>query len=396
MNKPAEVELLKLGAIGLDDRTLHLFRLFLRGPGSNRAVIVADPSQAEALLVDLDNPEGKRLYAARQQIHPGRPSIVLALAVQGLDPDSVFVKKPARSEDLLAALEKMRALVTRTNASEKDQATPAAKPAMKVVTATQGTEPRTHKVAMLLDEQAFGAYLGRRDDVDAHDPSQWGDLYYQPDEYLQGMVHKAWERAENTGIALRVQTPWKAIALLPQQRKIWVDADEAQIRAACSIPFHKVANIELGGANPSRTSLMEVAADEAQLLAGHDKAAASTALLWKIALWTSKGRIPQGLAPDRPVRLTRWPNFTRVLITPHALRIAALLRHRPCSLFDVAQALGIRQQFVFAFFSAAWAAGLIEVMPDTPTAPIPHPDPPEQPERKKSLLKSILQRLRMS
>jgi hypothetical protein len=56
--------------------------------------------------------------------------------------------------------------------------------------------------------------------------------------------------------------------------------------------------------------------------------------------------------------LKHWPNFTRLLITPHALRISALLVQGPRTLGNVAEVLNIKPQYVFVFISAACALGL--------------------------------------
>ena len=78
----------------------------------------------------------------------------------------------------------------------------------------------------------------------------------------------------------------------------------------------------------------------------------------KLACWASKGRYPDFLDIKRPVYLKSWPNFTRLLITPHALRISALLIQGPRTLPNVAEVLNIKPQYVFVFISAACALNL--------------------------------------
>jgi hypothetical protein len=77
--------------------------------------------------------------------------------------------------------------------------------------------------------------------------------------------------------------------------------------------------------------------------------------IWKLACWTSKGRYPQALNLTEPVYLKQWPNFTRLLITPHAMRIAALLTTGPRSVLEIIHGLKIKPQYVFIFISAAYA-----------------------------------------
>lgn len=90
-----------------------------------------------------------------------------------------------------------------------------------------------------------------------------------------------------------------------------------------------------------------------------DKFQNMDAFLWKLACWTSKGRYPYSINYEQPIFLKNWPNFSRLLITPHALRIAALLIKGPRTMVNIAQVLNIKPQYVFVFVSATHAVGLV-------------------------------------
>jgi hypothetical protein len=116
------------------------------------------------------------------------------------------------------------------------------------------------------------------------------------------------------------------------------------------------------------------------------------ALLWKTALWASRGRVPIGTRLDIPAFLRRWPNLTRLVLFPHALRIAALWTNQPHSLLTTAQSLAIPQRHVFSFYSAANALGLASTSRravDTLLEP-----PPLQQSKRHGLFSRILSRLR--
>lgn len=385
---------LRLGVLGLDARQVNLLRMFLRGPCQNGAVIVAE-GEAEAYLVDLDNRQGARLLAEQKETHPGAPFIVLSLKQHAACEGAIFVQKPAQTQGLLAAIEQARAWAasrqTQHAGSEAVQATP-----LKIVKAAGQADASMHKVAMLLDEQGFRSYLGHRENVDPTEPAQVATLYYEPREYLQGYVQNACTLALSTQEAICMETPWKSLTILPQQRLVWIDADEAQLRAACGIPFRRIASVDIGGSGQPTVKVQRLEPGQLEQVLSRDNLMPLDALLWKIALWTSKGRIPHGVDLKQAARLKRWPNFTRLLVTPHALRIAALLYQRPYALFEAARILGIRQQYVFALFSAAHAQGLtamqpLDEAPSNPLAPTPSPDKAER----TSLLKKILHRLKM-
>ena len=102
----------------------------------------------------------------------------------------------------------------------------------------------------------------------------------------------------------------------------------------------------------------------------------ATPLLWELALWAARGRIPFGVPFDAPVRLLRWPNLTRLALTPDAIRIAGLWSGHPTSLLLSARALQVPQRHVFAFFSACRALDLLrleDAPKNLPASAQPHP-----------------------
>jgi hypothetical protein len=116
------------------------------------------------------------------------------------------------------------------------------------------------------------------------------------------------------------------------------------------------------------------------------------AFLWKLACWASKGRYPKSIDINQPVYLKSWPNFTRLLVTPHALRISALLIQSPRTLTNVAQVLNIKPQYVFVFISAACALGLAGQVRREVDMLVQAPE--IKPNKNKGLLSRILSTLR--
>jgi hypothetical protein len=81
------------------------------------------------------------------------------------------------------------------------------------------------------------------------------------------------------------------------------------------------------------------------------------AFLWKLALYTYRGYLPEGINVNKPVYLKYWPNLTRLEPTPNAMRIASLLCRQPVALAFIVRILNIPQRHVFNFFAAANAIG---------------------------------------
>ena len=106
------------------------------------------------------------------------------------------------------------------------------------------------------------------------------------------------------------------------------------------------------------------------------------ALEWDLALWASRGRLPCGTHLDHPIRLHCWPNLTRLAVPPEAMRIASLWSRGSISLRETVRVLGVPQRYVFAFYSACHALGLVEqislpsALPGSRLAPAQPAPPP--------------------
>jgi len=84
-------------------------------------------------------------------------------------------------------------------------------------------------------------------------------------------------------------------------------------------------------------------------------------LIWSIAAWSSRGRVPVGTPLDHPVHLLHWPNLTRLSDIPGAMQISALWIKQPTSLLETANILGLPYRHVFSFYVACHALGLVHI-----------------------------------
>lgn len=404
---------LRVCALGFDARSYTALQLFFRGKCADRTNLVGD-DDADIAIIDMDSFNAAKILATESERYPNRPFILLSLHEQAQSlPNAIYIKKPVQIQAMLAALDEMRARLTErpsimqsnthiqtanhflAKAAKPDHApatdTMASRPEAKVF-AARNENRNTTQAATLLDERGFGEYIGSLNDIDPSSPIEVKAAQYDPKRYLQGYLQSACKTALSRNCALRLNTGWKPITIFPQSREVWVDADDQQLRAFCLVPVHSISDLDFADGDAavmtiSPASAIRMKEDEYDV----SKLQRMDALIWKIALWTSAGRVPEDIDLNRPVYLRHWPNFTRLLVFPNALRIAALLSEQPRSLLDVAEALKIRQQYIFAFFSAARALGLADQavrQSETLIAP-----PPIEPRKNAGLLRKILHRL---
>lgn len=78
-------------------------------------------------------------------------------------------------------------------------------------------------------------------------------------------------------------------------------------------------------------------------------------LIWKVALWTARGRLIHGLDAERAYQLRLQPDFSGLLRLPHCDEISFLWSGHNLSAQDVMHILDIPQREVFSFLTAAYA-----------------------------------------
>ncbi len=88
-------------------------------------------------------------------------------------------------------------------------------------------------------------------------------------------------------------------------------------------------------------------------------------LLWIAGYHASAGRLPVEANRHAVVKLSHWPNLSRLPRTPDMHRLCALLARRPSSIHLAGKLLGVDEAQAFRFFSAAHACGAIEMVTRT-------------------------------
>ncbi len=86
----------------------------------------------------------------------------------------------------------------------------------------------------------------------------------------------------------------------------------------------------------------------------------SDALLWAASLWAARGRLPIDARLNQPVRLKHWPDITRYLDFPYAVKMAAVWSKHTLSIREIAEQLQIPQRYIFSFYVACEAIDVLD------------------------------------
>jgi len=362
-------EAIKIALYGMDERACKTMAMYLKGPCKGIAVVTNEVN-ADIDLIDADYSKAKELLDERKSVTPDRPLILLSLE-EVLIEGTFFVKKPIEIEALVAAIKQAtsgsikktkpiakkeekeleKTAEIETTETIEPPVVEKKKAATKHVDSEEVKKTSKHRTAKDLTESKFSAYMGHIEGVDFSDPEHLLKASFNAKEYFFGYVQSALNVCKAKGRILQLNSGWKPLLIFPQSQEVWLDADDKQLRAFAGLSIKKNAS---KGMSLSPIEKSTVKANE-KMENFYD----SDYFLWKLAVWTSKGRYPDVIDINKPVYLKQWPNFTRLLVTPHSMRIAALLVREPRTAMSIANALKIKPQYVFVFISAANSLGLV-------------------------------------
>lgn len=417
---------LKVTLVGLDERAQARMEMFLRGP-AHGVCLLAGEADAEAAIVDLDGFDGERVWQAFRGRFQG-PALILSVAEKSF-PDAIWVRKPLNTEDFLAAIEAIQqrppaarrlpdslpdigaAAEARMSADTLIASSPGLESAPVTIPveerrmaarhargaglgqARAGSDSASRAAGLVMDEQQIHEYCGGLDDVIYLDPARRSEIFYAPDNYLQGAMQQARQLAEKQASPVRLDVMGHTCFYLPKSRKVLLDMRENILRPLCVMPRQRQSErLRIVTQHEVPTMVSGDYRRDSRLY-GFDN------LLWLITLWTSRGRVPKGTDLDAPISLLNWPNFTRLLITPHAMQIAAVWHTQPASLMQTAKRLALPYRQVFAFYSACQSLGLLDMAPAPGQNPAGSAVPLAESSAvlaKRGMLGSLLRKLRLT
>jgi hypothetical protein len=364
LHKPSSLSTTQLGChiIGLDKRGIATFQLFFKKHCGDRCEIVSE-DQADVFMLNMDSIEAEKKLAELEAKFPAKPIILLGL--YPIETEKHYsISKPINAKKLLVILN----IIEQQNKNNAKQKAEVKKNTGNVFLGKdakaikkQTTSHATTDVAQQLSQTDLAYFIGTRKDVDLSDNDQKADIYFDPKRYYLGHVMEALELAKKDNKSIQLTGMSHTLYLCPNQNLVCIALSDNKLRYYGVTALY---NADITDEDRNRFSYKLI--DDEEVITLSEKSPKYKqelcAFLWKLSLWTARGRLPKGVDLDRPFSLKEWPNFTRLVQIPHALRISAYWIEGPKTLRAMAESLFIEQRYLFSFFTASYMTGRSNVI----------------------------------
>ncbi len=348
-------EQLNVALMGVDPSGRRILSRALEQLSPGQLVWV-DQTRAELAIVDLDSESGRRQWSAKAP--EGLP--VIALTAHNVKlANAVCLVKPIEGSELRRAI---AALAPRIQARRRslriEQRTTQYRSAKREVTSLLQQQPyavtrhAAERSAQRVAKHPVKA-VNKHSPVRSAQETMLGESLpaaqrYDPRQYVQSLLQGAVDESAARNLPIIVRGFGGDVVVFDQGRRVYKRLPEAQLRQLCAQPIDTglVAFLYARDATID-TEKLRVQSEPTE------------ALLWRLALRCSAGRLPQGTSLERPLSLARWPNLTRLTPTPHAVQLAALWYNEPISLRATSALLEIPIADIFSFYSGCLQLGLI-------------------------------------
>ncbi len=323
---------IKVGLYKMDERSISRLRIVFKMVFKGRCII-SNLDESETVIIDSDNVQIMTVLEEFKSAYPGKPVVLLCDKFIEID-EHPCLERPCKLPELLGALKFTCGL---TNDLRRGK----------------NTFNKAHQTANALQNKKLPKLQNTRSVKIAHLDHE--GIYYDPKQFLQGKVIAAIEKVnkQKKSMFLRIWSH-RWVLVIPGSDYLIENIKESQITNLGLVSIESVINFKEEAYTEKQMTIMSDTPVE------DIKATSIQKFVWDISVRTARGRIPEGVVVDEYYVLEKWPNLTRLIKIPNAMRISAFWLDQPQSINAVAEKLNIPREDVYTFFSAATATDLLK------------------------------------
>ena len=341
-----QIDSVKIHVTCLDERSYKVLNFFFQKYCHGRCEMASE-DQAEVFLINMDSPDSEQHYARLLKHHKNIPMILMALKPRETG-EHYFLRKPMIADRLLDIIDNIvakqdsHALAEETGNSE-------------IVEPESSQQASSGHAAQLLGTKEDLSFVGATEDIELSDKHALARVQFNPDQYLLGFIVQAYQLAKKEHCTVKITGLLRTVTMFPDTSEVYVELTDRQLQPMCVVDL----NNKTGLIKRSDIVIEKTTREKEWSSCTKSHCFQSLDLfVWKVALWTSRGRLPEEVDITRPVYIQAWPNLTRLIVTPYALKIIAFWLPEPRSLTNLVTALAIPQRYVFSLFTASYYLGL--------------------------------------
>jgi hypothetical protein len=193
---------------------------------------------------------------------------------------------------------------------------------------------------------------GNAPDINLNEPDQRRRVFFKKDSTLLAILLEVINEVKARRLPVEVVGLPGTLAYLPESQQFLFDFSDDLL-----IPL---ALTRFGYQELTLNVRPDLEADSSSVVSPQTTIINRDELIWKLALWTSKGRLDRLINPEQPYKLSQSLDIERLLPIPHLATMASLWGRHRLSAIEVVKVLKIQQRYVFAFMTAAHALGAFE------------------------------------
>ncbi len=188
-------------------------------------------------------------------------------------------------------------------------------------------------------------YVGLNTDIDFNEEGELHTVQLNPSNYFFHYLGKGFELSLEKKKPACVKTVYGTFYVNAQDKLIFHDKTAEEIVNIHKIPFYKDTKVTTPKIKPGQLNHLHQFDYEP--------------FVWFSSINASKGKIPENTNFNAPVKITAWPDLTKLVVFKHAIRIISLWSRGVYSLKHTARLLNIPQRYALTVYTAMHALGLI-------------------------------------
>ncbi len=341
---------------GFNSRSQCALAEYIASNYVNMYQMVETEKQADISIVNVGIEFDEKFVKNKRNQFQKKPILVISqYDFENMDPLTFVLKKPLAYEALVDLLGQINLIIPKNRSVGADLNYRLAS-SIKSKLQFNKQEKNILCKQKNVDSVHLQSLVGKQDTVDLSNPQGIMRVIYDPSVTILASLKKAIERARYENKMLELINFNKSFVIDPITQTIFTFVSSSVLRPLCLLPLRETSVVKRlkKGRKSNRFNFLMQYCDSEVTEWRWDS------FLWKMSLWTSRGKIPKNIDIHLPVYLSEWPNLTKLEKIPHAINIAALMYKQALTLSEIANQLAIPQRYVFAFFNAAYNLGIAD------------------------------------